>query len=148
MVAVLQRSLKAEVRIDKKIVGKIQKGLVILLGIKQGDDKDDVEYLVKKILNIRMFEDSNGKMNLSIKDINASVLVVSQFTLCANINKGRRPSFIDAESPLKSKKLYDYFLMALKKMNISVEAGRFGADMNLELINYGPATFIINSQAS
>tara|TARA_B100000214_G_scaffold357884_1_gene317920 strand:- start:980 stop:1426 length:447 start_codon:yes stop_codon:yes gene_type:complete len=146
MIAVLQRVLKAEVKIEEKTKAKIKKGLVILLGINKGDTKHDAEHLVKKISNMRLFDDSSGNMNLSIKDINASALVISQFTLCADTSKGRRPSFLNAENPIESKILYDYFLVILKKMDVIVETGRFGADMNVELINNGPVTIIVNSQ--
>ena len=147
MIAVIQRCSSSSVRIDNEKISEIAYGITVLLGIFTGDKRKDAEYVAKKIQTIRIFNDKNGKMNLSIKDIKGSILVVSQFTLCANIKKGSRPSFINAAPPLIGKKLYAYFISYLENTGVEVQTGEFGADMNVELINQGPATFIIDSKA-
>lgn len=147
MIAVIQRCSSSSVRIDNEKISEIAYGITVLLGIFTGDKRKDAEYVAKKIQTIRIFNDKNGKMNLSIKDIKGSILVVSQFTLCANIKKGSRPSFINAALPLIGKKLYAYFISYLENTGVEVQTGEFGADMNVELINQGPATFIIDSKA-
>ena len=147
MIAVIQRCSSSCVRIDNEKISEITYGIMVLLGICIDDKKKDAEYIVKKIQTLRIFNDKNGKMNLSINDIKGSILVVSQFTLCANIKKGSRPSFIKAASPLIGEKLYDYFILYLKNTGLKVHTGEFGADMDVELINQGPATFIIDSEA-
>ena len=146
MIAVIQRCSTSSVRVDNKKISEIAYGLMVLLGICIDDKEKDAEYVVKKIQTLRVFNDKNGKMNLSIKDVKGSILVVSQFTLCANIKKGSRPSFINAAPPLIGKRLYDYFISYLKVLGAQVHSGEFGADMNVELINQGPATFIIDSK--
>ena len=146
MIAVLQRTSKASVVVDDKIVGNINSGLVILLGIKKGDSKEDVDYLAQKISRFRMFNDNTNKMNRSILDIQASALVISQFTLCADTKKGRRPSFLNAESPELSKKLYEYFKVSLRNLGILVESGQFGSLMKVQLVNDGPVTFVLDSK--
>lgn len=146
MIAVLQRTLKASVVVDDKIVGNINSGLVILLGIKKGDSKKDVDYLAQKISRFRMFNDNTNKMNRSILDIQASALVISQFTLCADTKKGRRPSFLNAESPELSKKLYEYFKVSLRNLGILVESGQFGSLMKVKFVNDGPVTFVLDSK--
>ena len=146
MIAVLQRTSKASVAVDDKIVGNINSGLVILLGIKKGDSKEDADYLAQKISRFRMFNDDKNKMNRSILDIQASALVISQFTLCANTKKGRRPSFLNAESPELSKKLYEYFKVSLRQLGILVESGQFGSLMKVKLVNDGPVTFVLDSK--
>ena len=146
MIAVLQRTLKASVVVDDKIVGNINSGLVILLGIKKGDSKEDVDYLAQKISRFRMFNDNTNKMNRSILDIQASALVISQFTLCADTKKGRRPSFLNAESPELSKKLYEYFKVSLRNLGILVESGQFGSLMKVKFVNDGPVTFVLDSK--
>ena len=146
MIAVLQRTSKASVVVDDKIVGNINSGLVILLGIKKGDSKEDADYLAQKISRFRMFNDDKKKMNRSIIDIQASALVISQFTLCANTKKGRRPSFLNAESPELSKKLYEYFKVSLRQLGILVESGQFGSLMKVKLVNDGPVTFVLDSK--
>ncbi len=145
MIAVVQRCSSSCVRIDDEKISEIAYGIMVLLGICINDKKKDAEYIVKKIQTLRIFNDENGKMNLSINDVKGSILVVSQFTLCANIKKGSRPSFINAAPPLVGKRLYDYFVSYLKDRSGEVHTGEFGADMNVELINQGPATFIIDS---
>tara|TARA_X000001036_G_C20606366_1_gene777127 strand:- start:881 stop:1324 length:444 start_codon:yes stop_codon:yes gene_type:complete len=146
MVAVIQRCIKANVKVDNKVIAKIDQGLVVLLGIQSGDDYKDASYVAKKIINLRIYNDSDDKMNLSIKEINGSILVISQFTLCANTKKGRRPSFINAASTPVGEKLYKFFISNLLKYKIKVKTGKFGANMDVALINQGPATFIIDSE--
>ena len=147
MIAVIQRCLSSSVRINNKKISEISYGLTVFLGVCIDDKEKDAEYVAKKIQTLRIFNDENRKMNLSIKDVKGSILVVSQFTLCANIKKGSRPSFINAAPPLIGKRLYDYFILYLKDTGAEVYTGEFGADMNVELINQGPATFIIDSEA-
>ena len=145
MRAVIQRVSQASVEIEQEIVGTISKGMVVLLGISKTDDEQDAEYLVNKIASLRIFEDSKGKMNLSLADIEGEVMVVSQFTLIANTRKGRRPSFIEAALPEQAIPLYQYFINQLKQQNIPVEQGRFGAMMLVHINNDGPVTIIIDS---
>ena len=147
MIAVIQRCASSSVKIDNKKISEIAYGLMVLLGICIDDKEKDAERIAKKIQALRIFNDENEKMNLSIKDVKGSILVVSQFTLCANIKKGSRPSFINAAPPLIGKRLYDYFISYLKQTGVEVRTGEFGADMNVELINQGPATFIIDSES-
>lgn len=142
MKVVIQRVSKAEVNCKGKIVGKINKGFLVLLGIKKGDTKEQADYLVKKLLNLRIFEDENGKMNLSIKDVQGELLIVSQFTLYGDASHGNRPSFTKAELPDKANKLYEYFCNECRK-NIHVETGIFQQEMAISLINNGPTTIII-----
>ena len=145
MIAALQRCTKAKVTINNKITGQIKLGMVILIGIQKKDLLKQADTLVDKILTFRIFNDTNQKMNLSIKDINGSILVISQFTLCADTNKGRRPNFLEAAKPENAKSLYQYFINRLIENNIHVESGNFGEEMQVELINNGPATFILES---
>ena len=147
MIAVIQRCSSSSVRIDNKKISDISYGITVLLGICINDKEKDAEYVAKKIQTLRIFNDENRKMNLSIKDVKGAILVVSKFTLCANIKKGSRPSFINAAPPLIGKRLYDYFILYLKDIGAEVHTGEFGADMDVELINQGPATFIIDSEA-
>ena len=146
MIAVVQRVSEANVKVNDSVIGKIDHGLVILLGIKKGDIEKDVESLAQKISTLRIFNDDNDKMNLSITDIGGSALVISQFTLCADTRKGRRPSFVDAETPDLSNKLYERFKTSLTKYGVSVQSGEFGAMMDVDLINNGPVTFILDSR--
>ena len=146
MKAVIQRVKQAAVEVDQKIVGKIQKGVVILLGVTHEDTQEDALYLSKKISNLRIFEDGEGKMNLSLKEINGGALTISQFTLYANTRKGRRPSFIEAALPDKANSLYEYFIECLKEEKINVSKGVFGAMMTVRIDNYGPVTIILNSE--
>ena len=147
MIAVIQRCSSSSVSIDNEKISEIDYGITVLLGICNGDKEKDAKYVVKKIQTLRIFNDENKKMNLSINDVKGSILVVSQFTLCANIKKGSRPSFVNAAPPLIGKKLYDYFISRLKHTGAEVQTGEFGADMDVALINQGPATFIIDSRA-
>tara|TARA_B110000014_G_C20120380_1_gene593435 strand:- start:1083 stop:1538 length:456 start_codon:yes stop_codon:yes gene_type:complete len=146
MVAVIQRCRRAQVDVQDQVLGKIGIGLVVLLGIEKGDARDDALVLIKKILNLRIFDDSDNKMNLSIKEVRGSLLIISQFTLCADTRKGRRPSFLNAANPKEGERLYNFFLSELKKKHSEIKSGSFGAMMNVELVNEGPATFILKSK--
>ncbi|MEK7723102.1 MAG: D-aminoacyl-tRNA deacylase [Acidobacteriota bacterium] len=145
MRAVIQRVKRASVTVENKIVGKIGKGLLVLLGVSVQDTEKDAIYLAEKTLNLRIFEDSEDKMNLSLKDINGEILVVSQFTLYGDVRKGRRPSFIDAAPPEKANQLYEYFVSELRNKLLQVETGKFQAMMDVELINDGPVTILLDS---
>ena len=140
---VVQRVKKASVEVDKKIVGKIDSGFLVLIGIKKGDTKEQVDYLVKRLCNLRIFTDENDKMNLSLKDVNGKLLIVSQFTLYGDCTQGNRPSFIEAERPEQAIPLYEYFCEQCKLNNIEVQKGIFGADMKVELLNDGPVTILL-----
>lgn len=143
MKLVVQRVKKAEVKVDGNIIGKIDKGFLVLIGIKVGDTKEQTDYLVKKLCNLRVFSDENDKMNLSIKDVKGKLLIVSQFTLYGDCSQGNRPSFIEAARPEEANPLYEYFCNQCELNNIEVQKGIFGADMKVELINDGPVTIII-----
>ncbi|MGC9120196.1 MAG: D-aminoacyl-tRNA deacylase [Sulfurihydrogenibium sp.] len=145
MIAVVQRVLHSKVEVDSKVVGEIGKGVNILLGVEKEDSINDVKKLVDKIVNLRMFEDENGKMNFSLIDVNGEALVVSQFTLLANLKKGRRPSFENAANPDIAKELYQEFVKEISKF-LKTQTGIFGADMKVFILNDGPVTFIINSK--
>ena len=147
MIAVIQRVTGAEVKIDGNIAGSCGKGFMILLGVVQGDTKAEADKLIKKIPNLRIFEDENGKMNLSALDIGGEMLVVSQFTLCADCSHGRRPSFTNSAPPDEANALYEYVVTGLKAAGVSrVETGEFGADMKVSLVNDGPVTIILDSK--
>lgn len=146
MIVVAQRCSSASVSVDRAVVSKIDLGLLLLVGIEKGDGQSDIQKIVNKISNLRIFEDENNKMNLSIMDVNGSLLVVSQFTLCGSVKKGRRPSFVNAETPGLSLLLYENLITSFKEIGIHTFGGSFGKMMNVELINEGPATFIINSK--
>jgi D-tyrosyl-tRNA(Tyr) deacylase len=145
MRAVVQRVKKAEVKVGEKSVGKIEKGILIFLGIAKGDTEKDCEYLANKIANLRIFPDDQKLMNKSLIDVKGAALIVSQFTLLADCRKGRRPSFTDAAEPEKAKKLYDKFIEIFKNMNIHVETGMFQEMMEVHLINDGPVTMLLDS---
>lgn len=146
MIAVIQRVSKATISVAGKQIAEIDGGLVILLGVMSDDDESDCRFLRDKIAHFRIFNDNNEKMNLSIKDINGEALIVSQFTLCSNWQKGRRPSFINAASPESGKKLYNLFVEYMESENIPTKTGRFGAMMEVSLINDGPVTFVLDSK--
>ena len=145
MIAVIQRCSRGKVTVANNNIGEIGPGLVILLGVKKGDSETDADLLVQKIVHLRIFNDKDQKMNRSLKDINGAALVISQFTLCGNTKKGRRPSFLNAEAPEKGKELYQYFIDKIEEASINVESGEFGAMMNVELVNDGPVTFVLDS---
>jgi len=145
MRAIIQRVSKASVSIDGKIVGEIGKGLVILLGIKNSDTENDAAYLADKCIHLRIFADDQGKFNLSAKEVNAEILIISQFTLYADTRKGRRPSFIDAAPPEISEPLYEKFISCIKLSGLKVACGEFGAKMLVEIHNDGPVTVIVES---
>lgn len=142
---VVQKVSQSSVKIEGEIVGAIDKGYMVLVGITNGDDELLVEKMVDKLVNLRIFEDENDKLNLSLLDVGGSVLSISQFTLYANCKKGRRPSFIDAAKPDISSPLYDFFNKKLEEKGINVERGLFGAMMEVSLINDGPVTIILDS---
>ena len=146
MIAVIQRCSRGKVTVSEKVVGEIDNGLVILLGVQKGDTEKDADFLVNKICGLRIFNDENDKMNLSIKDVNGSALVISQFTLCGNTKKGRRPSFVNAALPDDGNRLYEYFMSEMQKGGVPIESGEFGAMMDVELVNDGPVTFVLNSK--
>lgn len=146
MRAVVQRVSCAKVTVEKEITGEIGKGLLILLGVSTEDSEKDAEYLLEKSLNLRIFEDAEDKMNLSLLDISGELLIVSQFTLYGDVRKGRRPSFIKAAPPEKANALYEYFVAAARKQIANVQTGRFQAMMDVELINSGPVTILLDSE--
>ena len=146
MKAVIQRVQYASVAVEGNIIGKSEKGFLILLGITHEDTEKDVLWLANKIKDLRVFEDENGKMNLSLEEVKGEVLIVSQFTLYGNCMKGRRPAFIDAARPELAIPLYEKFLETFQSFGIKTESGKFGADMKVELLNDGPVTLIIESK--
>ncbi len=147
MRVVIQRVTKASVEVDGTIVGKIQKGILAYVGIEKGDTEKEIAFTAEKILNLRIFPDQQGRMNLSVKDIGGAILSVSQFTLASYIKKGRRPDFTNAEEPKQAEAFYEQFNQLLSQ-EITVETGVFGAMMQIESINDGPVTFIIERKPS
>ena len=145
MKAVLQRVSRAFVKVDERIVGQCGKGLLILLGVAEGDTEKDADALADKILKLRIFEDQNQKMNLSICDIDGELLVISQFTLMANYSHGNRPDFLSSAKPAEANRLYEYFVSRISAGVRRAETGIFGADMEVELINDGPVTIVMDS---
>ncbi|MBN2279803.1 MAG: D-tyrosyl-tRNA(Tyr) deacylase [Candidatus Marinimicrobia bacterium] len=147
MIAVIQRTYSpAEVRVDHKTIGQISKGLVILLGVNKGDDEKDAQILADKIIHLRIFNDENEKMNISLKDLGGEALIISQFTLSGNCKKGRRPGFDNAEIPAKAEALYEYFQSLFQRQDIKTASGEFGAMMEVDFINSGPVTFVLDSK--
>lgn len=144
MKLLIQRVKKASVTINNKLFSSIGNGILGFLGVEKNDTKEQADFLINKVKNLRIFEDENNKMNLSISDINGEFLIVSQFTLCGNCKKGTRPSFDDAMNPNEAKLLYEYFYQTLEaESNLKVKTGEFGAMMEIELINDGPVTFML-----
>ena len=145
MIAVIQRVLDAKVQINNSEERSITNGLVILLGVHKDDVEKDVTYLADKIIGLRIFNDQNNKMNHSLLDIKGSVLIISQFTLCGDIRKGRRPNFLSAANPSKGRSLYNNFIQRFKQKDLNVVNGEFGAHMDVSLVNNGPVTFVIDT---
>jgi len=143
MKAVIQRVNSANVVVEEKTVGKIGKGILVLLGVEKGDDETKADWLAEKIVSLRIFSDEAGKMNLSLQDIGGSLLAVSQFTLAGNCAKGRRPSFDTAAPPDEGKRLYDFFVKTVRHKGVTTATGIFQADMQVTLVNDGPVTFIL-----
>ncbi len=143
MKLVIQRVKTAKVEVDDKIVGSIEKGFLVLLGVTHNDTKETADYLVNKLCNLRVFRDENDKMNLGLKDINGELLIISQFTLYADCSRGNRPSFVNAAEPEYANELYEYFCEKCKSNGINVQKGIFGADMKVSLLNDGPVTIIM-----
>jgi D-aminoacyl-tRNA deacylase len=148
MRAVVQRVTRAQVTVADQIIGQIGGGLVILLGVEQGDGEPDAQQLADKIIQLRIFDDADGKMNLSLTDVRGSMLVVSQFTLLGDCRKGRRPSFIQAAAPELAEQLYETFVAAVGAQGIPVATGKFRATMQVELVNDGPVTLLLDSKKS
>ena len=146
MIVVAQRCSEAKVLVQEKIIAKIKSGLMLLVGVRKGDEYFEVDKVINKVINLRIFNDENGKMNLSILDTKGSLMVVSQFTLCGDIRKGRRPSFINAENSDRGIKIYEYMVSQFRDKGIDTVTGKFGKMMDIDLINQGPATFIIDSK--
>ncbi|MFC4687503.1 MAG: D-tyrosyl-tRNA(Tyr) deacylase [Chryseobacterium sp. 36-9] len=146
MRVVIQRVSEASVKVDNQIVGEIGKGLMLLIGVDENDENADADWLVKKILDVRVFSDEEGKMNHSVKDINGEILCISQFTLISDYKKGNRPSYIKAAKPDKAIPLFEYFKDEIKKSGLKTESGIFGADMKVSLINDGPVTLVFDSK--
>lgn len=146
MRVVIQRVSEASVKVENEIVGKIEKGLMLLIGVDENDENPDADWLVKKILEVRIFSDNDGKMNHSVKEINGEILCISQFTLISDYKKGNRPSYIKAAKPDRAIPLFEYFKEELKKSGLKIESGIFGADMKISLINDGPVTLVFDSK--
>ena len=143
MIALIQRVSKAQVNMDGRTISSINEGMLVLLGVRRGDSKDQAKKLAERCVNLRIFEDEDGKFNLSLKDKNGAALVVSQFTLLADASRGRRPSFTDAEEPVRSKELYEHFIQVMNECGIKTSAGVFGARMRVSLDNEGPVTIVM-----
>ena len=143
MKAVVQRVQKTSLKVDGELISEIPFGLTVFLGIKVGDEREQADYLMRKIANLRIFEDENGKMNLSVKDVGGEILLVSQFTLYGDASHGNRPSFTLAERPEKAQPLYEYAIQALSAQGVTVKKGVFGADMKIEQCNDGPVTILL-----
>ena len=146
MRVVVQRVTRASVTIDREVVGEIKHGLVVLLGIARDDTTDDADYLVPKIIALRIFDDAEGRMNVSVKDIDGGLLIVSQFTLYGDVRRGLRPSWSDAAAPEIAEPLYDYFVESSRKLHGRIETGSFRKMMQVELVNDGPVTILLDSR--
>jgi len=146
MRSVVQRVKRAKVTVDNEIIGSIDHGIMLLFSVEDNDEEKDLEYMCDKVVNLRIFEDDDGKMNKSLVDVKGSILVVSQFTLHGDARKGRRPSFITAARPEKAIPLYEKFIQNMKDQGINTQTGKFGADMQVELVNDGPVTILLDSK--
>jgi D-aminoacyl-tRNA deacylase len=146
MRAVVQRVSRAKVTVGSEVTGEIKRGLLVLLGVALADSEGDADHIVDKVLNLRIFEDENGKMNLSLLESGGGLLVVSQFTLYGDTRRGRRPSFVNAAPPAEANRLYEYFVLKAGKQMTNVQTGRFQAMMEVELVNDGPVTIILDSE--
>ncbi|MCF8008999.1 MAG: D-tyrosyl-tRNA(Tyr) deacylase [Halanaerobiales bacterium] len=146
MRAVVQRVKKCEVKVNNDLVGSINSGLLIFLGIGKDDAVDDIDYMIDKIVNLRIFEDDQNKMNLAALDLNKEIMIVSQFTLYGDCRKGRRPSFFDAARPDQAEKIYNIFIDKFKKYDLNIQTGEFQTMMDIDLINDGPVTLLIDSK--
>ncbi len=146
MRAVVQRVRRSRVEVNGEVVGEIGRGVNILLGVGKGDGEGDIDALVKKIVNLRIFEDEKGKFNYSLLDVKGEALIISQFTLYANVKKGRRPSFEDAEEPGRAKELYERFVERMEEEGVTTKTGIFGAMMNVYIENWGPVTIVLDSK--
>ncbi len=146
MRAVVQRVTGAKVSTEGEVIGKIQKGFMVLLGVGEDDNEDDIKYIADKIIGLRVFEDDNGKMNLSLQEVGGEVLLISQFTLYGDCRKGRRPSFDKAGKPEKARELYEKTIQYFRDKGVPIECGSFGADMQVELVNDGPVTLLLESK--
>ncbi|MGI9068491.1 MAG: D-aminoacyl-tRNA deacylase [Pyrinomonadaceae bacterium] len=145
MRAVVQRVTRASVTVESSTTGSIQQGLVVLLGVGRDDSRVDAEYLAAKITALRIFDDEQGKMNLSLKDVGGGMLVISQFTLYGDVRRGLRPSWIDAAAPDRAEPLYEFFIAQVRRLVSEVATGKFGAEMQVELVNDGPVTLVLDS---
>lgn len=143
---VIQRVTHASVTIDGREAGRINQGFLVLVGVEQEDTREIADKMLKKMLNLRIFSDENGKTNLSLRNVNGALLLVSQFTLCADCRKGNRPSFVHAGAPEQAKELYEYMVQYCKASGVTTEQGEFGADMKVELLNDGPFTILLDSR--
>lgn len=146
MRAVIQRVTRANVSVDGAVVGAIQRGLVVLLGVEQGDSDADLSYTFEKTIGLRIFNDQTGKMNRSVIDVGGQLLVISQFTLLGDVRKGRRPSFVDAAEPVLAKQVYERFVLLGQSRGVDVQTGIFQAEMQVELVNDGPVTIVVDSR--
>ena len=142
---VIQRVKHASVTVDSNVLGKIDSGFLVLIGITESDTKEIADFMVKKLINLRVFNDAQNKMNLSIKDVGGNLLLISQFTLYADCSHGNRPGFTNAAKPDHANELYEYIISAVKQYDVPVETGKFGADMKVELLNDGPVTIVLDS---
>lgn len=146
MKVVVQRVSRAKVTVGDEVTGQIERGFMVLLGVQQGDDENDAQFIIKKLVGLRIFNDDQGKMNLSIDQVNGRMLIVSQFTLLGDCKKGNRPSFISAAAPEEGNRLYEVVVAGIREKGIPVETGRFQAEMDVELVNEGPVTLTIDSR--
>ncbi len=147
MKVVVQRSKQASVTVDGEVIGQIEQGLVLLVGVQHDDTEKDADWLAEKIAGLRIFEDAEGKMNFSVQDLGGQILSISQFTLYGDCRKGRRPNFMNAARPEQAERIYDYFNGKLRELGLTVATGRFGAMMDVLLVNSGPVTLILESKA-